>query len=116
MELSETIELLYEAYHAFNCRDVEAALALMRDDVQWSDGSDDGYVNGREAVRKYLQMEWRLHPPHMEPVGLEDRPSGNIVMYVHQLIKDTHGNVQANKTVKHTYTIKDGLIARMSTH
>lgn len=114
MELSESIEVLYEAYHAFNARDVEAALALMQDNVQWADGSDGGYIEGREAVRKYFLSEWRRHPPHVEPVGLEDRPNGNLVMYVHQLVQDSHGNIQANQTVKHTYTMRDGLISKMS--
>ena len=114
MEVSESIELLYEAYQAMNTRDVEAALALMWDDVEWSDGTPDGHVDGREAVRKFLQNEWRRHPPHVEPVGLEDRPNGNIVMHVHELVKDSHGNIQANHTIKHTYTLKDGLIKRMA--
>lgn len=114
MELSESIELLYEAYNAFNARDVEAALSLMEDNVEWYDGTENFPVRGREAVRKHLLTEWRRHPPHVEPVGLEDRPNGNIVMHIHEQIKDTHGNIQANHTVKHCYTLRNGLIAKMT--
>lgn len=114
MEVSESIELLYEAYQAMNTRDVEAVLALVQDNVEWSDGTPEGHVDGREAVRKFLINDWRIHPPHVEPVGLENRPNGNIVMHIHELVKDSHGNIQANRTVKHTYTLKDGLIARFA--
>ena len=114
MEVPESLELLYEAYNAMNSRDVEAALALMTDDVVWPTNTPEGHVDGRDAVRKYLRSEWRIHPPKVEPVGLEDRPDGHIVMHVHEMVVDTHGNFQANHTVKHNFTLKDGLIAGLA--
>jgi ketosteroid isomerase-like protein len=44
-------ELLRRTYDAFNARDLDTALALMQQDVDWPNAIDGGRVRGHDAVR-----------------------------------------------------------------
>jgi ketosteroid isomerase-like protein len=45
--------LLRPAYHAFNARDIDAALELMHPDVDWPNAWEGGRVIGHAALRDY---------------------------------------------------------------
>jgi len=47
------VAVLREAYRAFNARDMDAALATMRPDVEWPNGMEGGTVYGHAGVREY---------------------------------------------------------------
>ena len=51
--MAEAEQLLRCAYRAFNARDVEAAIALMHAEVDWSNAWDGGRVSGHAAVRDF---------------------------------------------------------------
>ena len=51
-------ELVRRAYEAFNARDLDTALSLMHQDVDWPNAIDGGRVRGHDAVRGY----WERHP------------------------------------------------------
>ena len=51
------IELLRAAYTAFNARNIDAALALMTQDVLWPRAFKGGFVRGPEEIRAYWTME-----------------------------------------------------------
>ena len=53
----ETEDLLRAAYRAFNTRDVEAAVVLMQEDVDWPNAWEGGRVHGRDAVRDYWRRQ-----------------------------------------------------------
>jgi len=53
-------KLLEDAYHAFNARDLEGALATMHKDVEWPNGMEGGYVHGHEGVREYWTRQWQM--------------------------------------------------------
>ncbi len=106
-------ELLTAVYAAFNRRDIEGALALMRTNVDWPNGMDGGRVHGRDEVRAYWRRQWGILNPRVEPVGMEDDETGNTVVDVHQVVRDLYGNILKDQTVQHVYSFRNGLIDRM---
>lgn len=106
-------ELLANVYAAFNRRDIDAVLALMRADVDWPNGMEGGRVHGREEARAYWTRQWSIIDPHVEPVSMEDDRHGNIVVDVHQVVRDLSGKILKDQTVQHVYSFRDGLIERM---
>jgi ketosteroid isomerase-like protein len=106
-------DLLKAAYAAFNKRDIDGVLALMRPDVDWPNGMEGGRVHGHDEVRAYWLRQWSVIDPHVEPVHIEDNEAGNTVVDVHQAVRDLSGKVLMDRIVQHVYSIHDGLIERM---
>ena len=67
---AETTGLIEQAYAAFNARDIEAALALMTEDVRWPKASEGGTVVGKEEIRAYWTRQWGEFDPRVEPVAM----------------------------------------------
>lgn len=110
--MADPHSLLRAAYRDFNARNLDAVLALMVPDVEWPNGWEGGYVHGHEGVRDYWTRQWAVLDPHVEPISIvEDR--GRYVVAVHQVVHDREGKLLADQTVRHAYTLRDGLIARM---
>ncbi|MBD1849897.1 nuclear transport factor 2 family protein [Leptolyngbya sp. FACHB-711] len=107
------IELLRTAYVAFNARDIDAALALMTPDVHWPRAFKGGFVYGPEAVRAYWTEQWNEIDGHVEPVAFHLEDDGQILVEVHQVVRDLDGTVLANEHVGHRFTIEHGLIQGM---
>jgi len=106
------MEHLERVYAAFNARDLETALSLMHEDVDWPNGWEGGRLQGREAVRDYWTRQWQAIDSSVEPTAFT--PSGDrVAVTVHQIVKDLDGNVMSEGTVSHVYTLRDGLVARM---
>ena len=106
-------ELLTTVYAAFNRRDIDGVLALMRADVDWPNGMEGGRVHGCDEVRAYWRRQWGILDPRVEPVRIEDDETGNTVVDVHQVICDLSGKVLREQMVQHVYSFRDGLIERM---
>lgn len=105
--------LIKKAYSAFNARDINTALATMHPDVQWPKAFEGGYVSGHEEIRKYWTRQWSEINPRVEPTSFDERPDGTLAVTVHQIVKDLQGQLLFDGTVKHLYTIQDGLLRRM---
>ena len=106
------MELLKRVYDRFNARDMESVLAAMHADVIWANGMEGGYVHGREGVREYWTKQWATIDPHVEPVGFSNGAMGEVVVEVHQVVRDLNGNVLADRMVGHVFRIENGLIQR----
>ncbi len=106
-------ELLTAVYAAFNRRDIERVLALMRPDVDWPNGMEGGRVHGCGEVRAYWKRQWGILDPHVEPVRMDEDETGNTVVHVHQVIRDLSGNILKDQIVQHVYFFREGLIERM---
>ena len=106
-------ELLIAVYAAFNKRDIDGVLALMRPDVDWPNGMEGRRVHGCDEVRAYWRRQWGILDPHVEPVRMEDDETGNTVVDVHQVVRDLSGNILKDQIVQHVYSFRDGLIKRM---
>lgn len=107
------IELLRAAYAAFNSRDIDAALALMTPDVSWPRAFKGGFVQGRQEVRDYWTEQWSEINPHVEPVAFHLESIDQILVDVHQVVRDMAGTVIADGHVGHRFKIDRGLIQIM---
>lgn len=107
-------ELLKRAYAAFNASDIDGAVATMRPDVEWPNGMEGGTVHSHEGVRAYWTRQWGMIDPHVDPKSFEVDSSGNVVVGVHQVVRDLSGKVLLDRMVEHVYSLKDGLIQSMT--
>ncbi len=110
--MADEIEFLTHVYDRFNARDMEAVLAAMHENVTWANGMEGGHVHGGDGVRDYWTRQWAMIDPHVEPVSFSGGDEGQIVVEVHQVVRDLEGNLLADKIVGHLFRIKDGLIQR----
>jgi len=110
--MSDEVELLKHLYDRFNARDMDSVLAAMREDVTWANGMEGGHVHGRDGVRSYWTRQWAIMDPHVQPVGFSIGPDGEIVVDVHQVVRDLDGNLPVDKMVGHVFRIENGLVMR----
>jgi hypothetical protein len=106
-------EMLRAAYVAFNARDIDAALALMTPDVTWPRAFKGGVVRGPEEVRAYWAEQWGEIDGHVEPIAFYMEDAGQVLVDVHQVVRDLNGGVLADERVGHRFTIENGLIQAM---
>ena len=111
--MANTQTLIAQAYSAFNQRNVDGALALMRDNVSWPKASEGGRVVGKEQIRAYWTRQWQEFDPHVKPIEVIDGEGGKTNVKVHQLVKSLGGDVLSDSEVWHVYLIANGLIERM---
>jgi hypothetical protein len=108
--MSSEVELLKLLYDRFNARDMEAVLASMHEDVIWANGMEGGHVHGRDGVRSYWTRQWAMIDPHVEPVGFSKGSNGEVVVEVHQIVRDLQGRLLADQMVGHIFEIENGLV------
>ena len=110
-------ELLAGAYRDFNARRLDAVLARMTEDVAWPNGWEGGFVHGHEGVRDYWTRQWAVLDPHVEPINIAEDAQGRWIVEVHQVVRgrtgDEAGKVLVDTMVRHVYTLRNGLIAKM---
>jgi hypothetical protein len=111
--MADTQALITQAYSAFNRRDVDGALAVMSENVDWPKASEGGRVVGKEEIRGYWTRQWAEFNPHVEPIEITDGEAGRTDVKVHQLVKNLKGEVLSDQTLLHVFTIAGGLIERM---
>lgn len=109
--MNEHQQFLQNLYDAFNKREIETIISLMRPDVKWANGFEGGFVYGRDAVRQYWTNQFRDIQPELETLKFETDKDNRNVVTVHQIIKDLQGNVLADATVRQIFTIEDGLVS-----
>ncbi|MFM7427688.1 MAG: nuclear transport factor 2 family protein [Elainella sp.] len=107
------IELLRAAYDAFNARNIAAALALMTPDVAWPRAFKGGFIRGPEEVRNYWTEQWSEINPHVEPVTFHLEDGGQVLVEVHQVVRDLSGALLVDEHVGHRFTLENGLIQAM---
>lgn len=110
--MSHKVDLLKHLYDRFNARDMEAVLAVMHEEVIWANGMEGGHVHGREGVRNYWTRQWARVDPTVEPVAFAEGSEGEMVVEVHQVVRDLNGNLLADKMVGHVFRAEGGLIKR----
>lgn len=110
--MGDELNLLKRMYDRFNARDMDSVLAAMHDDVIWANGMEGGHVHGRDEVRSYWARQWEMIDPHVEPVAFARGTQGEVVVEVHQVVRDLNGNLLADKMVGHVFRMENGLIKR----
>ena len=113
---AQEIRLLHAAYAAFNARDIGAAIALMTADVTWPKAFKGGFVQGPDEIRDYWTEQWSEINPHVEPVAFHTQNASQILVDVHQIVRDLSGSVLADEHVGHLFTIKNGSIQAMEVY
>jgi len=108
--MSDEIGLLKRVYDRFNARDIESVLAAMHEDVMWANGMEGGHVHGVDGVRKYWIHQWAMIDPYVEPSEFSVSSEGEVVIEVHQVVRDLNGNLLTDKMVGHMFRIENGLI------
>jgi hypothetical protein len=110
---TQDTQLLRAAYAAFNERNIDAAVALMTDDVVWPKAFKGGFARGPAEIRAYWTEQWSEIDPRVEPVNFYPEGDGTVLVDVHQVVRDLAGSVLADIRVGHRFTIKGGLISAM---
>jgi hypothetical protein len=111
--MTDEREILQNAYHDFNARNIDAVLSRMHPQVEWANGLEGGHVHGTDEVRAYWTRQFATLNPQVEPLHIEPAQDGSWVVEVHQVVHDRSGNLLLDTIVYHTYQFRDGLIARM---
>ena len=111
--LDDQIELLRAAYAAFNARDIDAALATMTADVAWPKAFKGGFVRGPQEIRDYWTEQWAEIDPRVEPVAFHAQSDEQVLVDVHQVVRDLAGVVLADERTGHLFTFEQNLIAKM---
>jgi ketosteroid isomerase-like protein len=110
--MSDDVELLRRVYELFNRREIERVLEAMHPDVVWANGMEGGHVHGRDEVRSYWKRQWAIVDPHVEPVEISSNSKGEVVVKVHQVVRDLKGNLLADRLVMHVFQMRNRLIQR----
>ena len=105
--------MLERIYAAFNARDIDAVLAGLHPDVDWPNGMEGGRLHGHAAVRAYWLRQWALIDPRVEPTGFTREADGRVAVAVRQVVRDLTGKLLREDTVRHVYTVREGLITSM---
>ena len=114
--MANTNELIAQVYSAFNRRNIDDALVLMSENVDWPKASEGGRVVGKKEIRAYWTRQWAEFDPHVEPIEVTDREAGRTDVKVHQRVKNLKGDVLSDQVVLHVFSIANGLIERMDIH
>jgi ketosteroid isomerase-like protein len=110
--MTDDVELLKRVYALFNGREIESVLAAMHPDVVWANGMEGGHVHGRDEVCNYWKRQWSIIDPHVEPVEISANGEGEVLVKVHQVVRDPGGNLVADRRVVHVFQMRNGLIQR----
>lgn len=110
--MSDDVELLRRVYELFNRREIERVLTALHPDVVWANGMEGGHVHGRDGVRSYWKRQWAIIDPHVEPVDISPNGEGEVVVKVHQIVRNPKGELLADRLVMHVFQMQNGLIQR----
>jgi hypothetical protein len=73
---------------------------------------EGGHVHGRDGVRSYWTRQWAMVDPHVKPVAFSTGPDGQVVVEVHQVVRNLQGDVLVDQMVGHIFRIENGLVKR----
>jgi hypothetical protein len=99
-------------YDAFNARDIDRVTAQFAPDVDWPNAWEGGRLHGHDAVRDYWTRQFAEIEGRVEPTNIVSE-GDRVTVTVHQTVHDHDGNLLSDGVVTHTYTFRDGLVARM---
>jgi hypothetical protein len=100
-------------YAAFNARQIDEVFESLTDDVEWPNGWEGGYLQGKAAVRDYWERQWKELDPTVLPLGVTVGDDGVVVVHVHQIVRDLEGNLLSDTELQHLYRTQDDLFDRM---
>jgi hypothetical protein len=105
--------LLADFFEAYNRRDWPAFAAYLSPDIDWPDQTGDGRLSGQAALRAYWDRNDQIIQVEVTPLAFATLPDGRIRVDVNQVVRNTSGALWSDIQVRHFYTLRDGLVARM---
>jgi hypothetical protein len=113
--VSRRIGIARRLADAFNRRDIEQALALLSDDVDWPNVREGRRLRGRDAVREYWLAQWEVTQPHIEPRQLEPFDD-RLIVSVRQRVTDKGGSQIVDHVIAHVLAFEGDRIARLDVY
>ena len=110
----ERTAMLEELYRALNGHDVDAFLKHLAPGVDWPDEAGGDRVHGRDAVRAYLQKQWKEIDPTDEPMRINIARDGSAHVLVDRLVRAPDGKILQNLKVEHVFEFDGAFISRMT--
>jgi uncharacterized protein len=115
-ELEQAIEALRQAYAAFNRGDIDAAVASLDPQIEWSEPPEfpgGGTYHGREGAKRYLaQSRAAWADVISEPVKFI--PAGTrVVVFVHARVRPKNADQWQAVDLADVYTVRDNKIVAM---
>jgi hypothetical protein len=106
------VSMLKHLYDRFNGREMEKVLEFLDENVTWANGMEGGHVQGRAGVRGYWTRQWAMVDPHVDPIAFSVGSDGELIVDVHQVVRDLKGNLLADGKVNHVFRIENGSVKR----
>jgi hypothetical protein len=102
------------AYAAVNLGDIETALTLMSEDVDWPNTIEGGREHGRDAVRVYWTRLFGLLVPRFDVLGVRDAGRDRTLVQAELRFSDPlTGQPLAYQDIEHVFTWRGSRVARM---
>ncbi|MBP2551809.1 ketosteroid isomerase-like protein [Neorhizobium galegae] len=114
------IQTVAQLYVRFNAQDIDGVLESLDENVEWANAMEGGHEHGHEAVKAYWTRQFAMVRPVVTPKDYSQSHSGDVVVQVEQRIYDLDGrplegeqeHELRNRTVQHTFRMKDGKVVR----
>ncbi|MBC7670677.1 MAG: nuclear transport factor 2 family protein [Gemmatimonadaceae bacterium] len=108
--------LLTRFFDAYNRNDWVAFSTLVTADIDWPNQTGAGRVIGQDAMEAYWMETSRSIRVELAASAFAVQPDGRIAVDIHQTVHNAStGKLWSDTCVRHYYTFRDGLIARMDT-
>jgi ketosteroid isomerase-like protein len=113
----ENVQIVIDAFTAFNRRDLDAWFEYVADDIDYRavEGAPDdhGPIHGKDALSVYLQ-DWldTFDEFRSEPVELIDAGEGRVIAVTKISGRAKLSGVETDLTYAALYTVRDGKIVR----
>jgi hypothetical protein len=108
--MEDELLLLERLYRQFNAREMESILNVLDKDVVWANGMEGGHIHGRDAVRDYWTRQWAMIDSTVEPRKFSRGANGQIVVEVHQTVRDLGGKLLTDRMVGHIFRVANGMV------
>jgi hypothetical protein len=112
-DMKKVNEFFINIYENFNERKIEQVISNMTPNVKWANGMDGGFVYGHEGVRQYWIRQFKLVSSNVTPMDIR-KTDGEIVIKVHQVVRDLQGKLLADEIVTHAFRLDKDQIAEFN--
>jgi predicted SnoaL-like aldol condensation-catalyzing enzyme len=99
-----------ELYENFNHRKIDLVISHMSENVQWANGMDGGYVNGKDGVKDYWTRQFKMVSSNVTPVEIEQNDD-RVSIKVDQVVHDLDGNLLADTYTNHYFRLQGNKIS-----
>lgn len=110
------VEIVRDAYQAYNSRDIDGLLAYVTSDVNWPDGTTsdpDKRLHGPASLREYWQKQWDVTVTRDTPTEIIELPDGRVKVLLDQVVRNLAGEQVSTGRFEYVFELRDNLISRL---